>query len=90
VNSSYVGRFEVFVFGGRNTLFSWSQMAFVAPLEGVGGGGVDGILLEEGVGRGSGGGSGSGGLPVSNMAGRDSAKEFLSVVCMIGLILLFI
>jgi hexosaminidase len=90
VNSSYVGRFEVFVFGGRNTLFSWSQMAFVAPLEGVGGGGVDGILLEEGVGKGSGGGSGSGGLPVSNMAGRDSAKGFLSVVCMIGLILLFI
>ncbi|KAH7222955.1 glycoside hydrolase superfamily [Fusarium oxysporum] len=27
-----VGRFEVFVYGGRNTQFSWSQMAFVAPL----------------------------------------------------------
>ena len=27
------GRFEVFVYGGRNTVFSWNQMAFVAPLE---------------------------------------------------------
>jgi len=33
-----VGRFEVFVFGGRNVLLSWSQMAFVAPLEEVRGG----------------------------------------------------
>ncbi|KAF2816943.1 beta-N-acetylhexosaminidase [Mytilinidion resinicola] len=38
VNGTFVGRFEVFVFGGRNTLFSWSQMAFVAPLESVKGG----------------------------------------------------
>jgi hexosaminidase len=33
VDGKFMGRFEVFVFGGRNTLFSWSQMAFVAPLE---------------------------------------------------------
>ncbi|EAW11702.1 beta-N-acetylhexosaminidase [Aspergillus clavatus NRRL 1] len=33
VNRRFVGRFEVFVFGGKNRLFSWSQMAFVAPLE---------------------------------------------------------
>ncbi|KAL6703927.1 hypothetical protein ACN47E_008963 [Coniothyrium glycines] len=48
VNESFVGRFEVFVFGGRNTLFSWSQMALVAPLNEIDGG-VDGLLLEAGV-----------------------------------------
>lgn len=35
VDGEWAGRFEVFVFGGRNTLFSWSQMAFVAPLDEV-------------------------------------------------------
>jgi hexosaminidase len=49
VNDTFAGRFEVFVFGGRNTLFSWSQMALVAPLETVQGG-VDALLLEAGVG----------------------------------------
>lgn len=38
VDGVFAGRFEVFVFGGRNTQFSWSQMAFVAPLEEVRGG----------------------------------------------------
>ncbi len=38
VDGDFAGRFEVFVFGGKNTLFSWSQMAFVAPLEWVEGG----------------------------------------------------
>ncbi|PLN85324.1 glycoside hydrolase [Aspergillus taichungensis] len=33
VNGKFSGRFEVFVFGGKNMEFSWSQMAFVAPLE---------------------------------------------------------
>ncbi|KAE8359143.1 glycoside hydrolase superfamily [Aspergillus caelatus] len=33
VNEGFVGRFEVLVFGGKNRLLSWSQMAFVAPLE---------------------------------------------------------
>ncbi|KAF2748828.1 glycoside hydrolase family 20 protein [Sporormia fimetaria CBS 119925] len=50
VNDSFAGRFEVFVYGGRNTLFSWSQMAFVAPLESVEGG-VEKLVLEDGVGR---------------------------------------
>lgn len=68
VNDSFVGRFEVFVYGGRNTLFSWSQMAFVAPLESLEGG-LDDILLDSGVGRRSGSGSGSG-LPVTNGAGK--------------------
>jgi hexosaminidase len=35
IDGVWSGRFEVFVFGGRNTLFSWSQMAFVAPLDAV-------------------------------------------------------
>ncbi|KAJ5787880.1 hypothetical protein N7457_002870 [Penicillium paradoxum] len=33
VNDVFIGRFEVFVYGGRNQVFSWSQMAFVAPLD---------------------------------------------------------
>ncbi|RAL14393.1 beta-N-acetylhexosaminidase [Aspergillus homomorphus CBS 101889] len=33
IDGSFAGRFEVFVYGGKNTLFSWSQMAFVAPLQ---------------------------------------------------------
>ncbi|KAG9204334.1 hypothetical protein G6514_001408 [Epicoccum nigrum] len=49
VNEKFAGRFEVFVFGGRNTVFSWSQMALVAPLDSVEGG-VDGFRLEDGVG----------------------------------------
>lgn len=48
VGDEFVGRFEVYVYGGRNTLFSWSQMAFVAPLGEVDGG-VDGLVLEGGV-----------------------------------------
>ena len=38
INDEFTGRFEVFVFGGKNTQFSWSQMAFVAPLDVVEGG----------------------------------------------------
>ncbi|KAM0244676.1 hypothetical protein ACHAP5_006019 [Fusarium lateritium] len=45
IDGDVVGRFEVFVYGGRNTLFSWSQMAFVAPLEKLEGG-VDHISLQ--------------------------------------------
>lgn len=48
VNDTFAGRFEVFVFGGRNTLFSWSQMALVAPLDAVEGG-VDSLMLQTGV-----------------------------------------
>lgn len=49
VDNQFKGRFEVFVFGGRNTLFSWSQMAMVAPLENVEGG-VESLVLEAGTG----------------------------------------
>ncbi|KAK2792888.1 hypothetical protein FQN52_002566 [Onygenales sp. PD_12] len=45
VDGEFVGRFEVFVFGGRNTLFSWNQMAFVAPLDKVEGSGLQGLTL---------------------------------------------
>ncbi|WZH42328.1 glycoside hydrolase superfamily [Fusarium acuminatum] len=45
IDGDVVGRFEVFVYGGRNTLFSWSQMALVAPLEKLEGG-VDHLLLK--------------------------------------------
>lgn len=46
LNGTFAGRFEVFVFGGRNTQFSWSQMAFVAPLETLSGaGGVSKLSL---------------------------------------------
>jgi hexosaminidase len=49
VEDQYKGRFEVFVFGGKNTVFSWSQMALVAPLESVQGG-LDSLVLEAGIG----------------------------------------
>jgi len=76
LNDSFAGRFEVFVYGGRNTLFSWSQMAFVAPLESLEGG-IDGILLENGIGKRDGRGSGSG-LPVSN--GAENKGGWLGVL----------
>ncbi|KAL4877069.1 glycoside hydrolase superfamily [Aspergillus karnatakaensis] len=46
LNGELAGRFEVFVYGGRNTQFSWSQMAFVAPLETVEGVGLQSLRLE--------------------------------------------
>jgi hexosaminidase len=86
VNESFAGRFEVFVYGGRNTLFSWSQMAFVAPLDSVEGG-VAGFLLEDGIVKSGGSGSGSG-LPVSNGAGKNGAWMSLllgvMVVCFLS------
>lgn len=47
INGSLAGRFEVFVYGGRNTLFSWSQMAFVAPLDQVKGSGLEGLEVRK-------------------------------------------
>ncbi|SPO01955.1 related to beta-N-hexosaminidase [Cephalotrichum gorgonifer] len=49
VDGEIVGRFEVFVYGGRNTRFSWSQMAFAAPLETITGAGLQGLRLESKV-----------------------------------------
>ncbi|KAI0099162.1 putative beta-N-hexosaminidase [Nemania sp. FL0031] len=48
VDGAFAGRFEVFVFGGRNTVFSWSQMAFVAPVDTLQGG-VRAVVLWDGV-----------------------------------------
>jgi hexosaminidase len=92
LNGSYVGRFEVFVFGGRNTLFSWSQMAFVAPLDKVQGG-IDGITLEDGVRKGSnaGVGNGDGGLPVSNEAESSRLRlAWMVTVIVAGVVLCFV
>ncbi|KAJ5769744.1 uncharacterized protein N7511_001795 [Penicillium nucicola] len=45
VNGAFAGRFEVFVYGGKNKVFSWSQMAFVAPLETLQGSGLHNLTL---------------------------------------------
>lgn len=45
IDGELAGRFEVFVYGGRNTQFSWSQMAFVAPLERVEGDGLQSLSV---------------------------------------------
>jgi hexosaminidase len=46
IDGELVGRFEVFVYGGRNLQFSWSQMAFVAPLEEIFGTGLVALEVE--------------------------------------------
>lgn len=46
-NGELAGRFEVFVYGGKNTEFSWSQMAFVAPLEHIEGTGLQSVKVED-------------------------------------------
>ncbi|KAJ5678549.1 uncharacterized protein N7477_004182 [Penicillium maclennaniae] len=46
IDGYFVGRFEVFVYGGHNENFSWSQMAFVAPLDAVHGTGLQSMTLE--------------------------------------------
>ncbi|KAL4865005.1 glycoside hydrolase superfamily [Aspergillus spectabilis] len=48
LDGTLAGRFEVFVYGGRNTEFSWSQMAFVAPLESIEGVGLQNLTVEGG------------------------------------------
>jgi hexosaminidase len=87
VNGGFMGRFEVFVYGGRNTLFSWSQMALVAPLDYMVGG-IDELKLYAGVGRAkSGGMNESAGLPLSNDAGGRSLDITKSLGLLCGLIM---
>ncbi|KAF2278770.1 glycoside hydrolase [Westerdykella ornata] len=90
-DQEFAGRFEVFVFGGRNTLFSWSQMALVAPLEVVEGG-VESLVLERGVGHaGRGGGGGGFNAPVgSGAVGRRATGGLVlsMVVAAIALLVL--
>jgi hexosaminidase len=85
VDDVFAGRFEVFVFGGRNTLFSWSQMALVAPLDIIEGG-IDSLVLEAGlVLSASSGINGSyTGPPAENDAERSMSKTLYA-----GLVLLF-
>lgn len=84
VNDSFVGRFEVFVYGGRNTLFSWSQMALVAPLDKIEGG-VDGLVLEAGVGlKEPGRGNGGSTAPPVNNAGRRLERYGLGAWVLVG------
>jgi hexosaminidase len=49
VDDVFAGRFEVFVYGGKNQVFSWSQMAFVAPLETIHGAGLHSLTLSRGI-----------------------------------------
>jgi hexosaminidase len=77
VDDAYKGRFEVFVFGGRNTLFSWSQMALVAPLDGVTGG-LESLVLERGIDGIGGAGMGNGTQMVPPLE-SDAGKMFVSV-----------
>lgn len=49
IDGEFAGRFEVFVYGGRNTQFSWSQMAFVAPLEHIEGTGLERLSIDGNV-----------------------------------------
>lgn len=88
VNDAFAGRFEVFVFGGRNTLFSWSQMALVAPLESVQGG-VDKLVLDAGVGNGvaqQDNGSQTG-PPFTGGAGRQAVADGGVLVMVVGMML---
>jgi hexosaminidase len=88
VDDTFAGRFEVFVFGGRNTLFSWSQMALVAPLD-TKEGGIDGLVLEAGVGLDmpqKGNGSYTGPL-VGSDAGRVPGIDVRLYIMIIGLAL---
>jgi hexosaminidase len=89
VNDEFVGRFEVFVFGGRNTLFSWSQMALVAPLESVEGG-VERLVLEAGTG--GTGGSNYTAPPVSNGGIKlmNNSVASVLIVMVIGILAMYI
>ncbi|CAG7943896.1 unnamed protein product [Penicillium salamii] len=40
IDGTFAGRFEVFIYGGKNKVFSWAPMAFVAPLDALEGSGL--------------------------------------------------
>lgn len=98
VNDKFVGRFEVFIFGGKNTLFSWSQMAFAAPLQELKGS-VDKISVsrypsgKDGEDGGDGGDGGDGDEPPQNENAAMSIRgtpglAILATVCALGHFLL--
>ncbi|KAF1966295.1 beta-N-acetylhexosaminidase [Bimuria novae-zelandiae CBS 107.79] len=78
VDDEFKGRYEVFVFGGRNTLFSWSQMALVAPLQSASGA-LDSIVLEAGIGGSGGNGTGVDQPPSNSGASRLAALSTVVV-----------
>ncbi|KAF2257948.1 hypothetical protein CC78DRAFT_587721 [Lojkania enalia] len=65
VDGESKGRFDIFVFGGGNTLFHWNQMVIVAPLVIVSSG-VQSLALEAGTGGKY--GNGTNGIPISHDA----------------------
>ena len=87
VDGDFVGRFEVFVFEGKNTLFSWSQMAFVAPLDRIEGDGLESLTLR--TDDGSGGappGTGPDNSPGTNGAtgvGCNAATVLVLLACLL-------
>ncbi|KAK8138680.1 hypothetical protein PG984_002060 [Apiospora sp. TS-2023a] len=88
VNGTFAGRFEVYVFGGKNTLFSWSQMAFVAPLDTVSGGGLQSIKLDPTIKPpGSDNNSGTNTVvppPAQSQGGLDSRKQSRGQLLLLG------
>ncbi|KAF2028854.1 beta-N-acetylhexosaminidase [Setomelanomma holmii] len=90
MNDTFAGRFEVFVYGGRNTVFSWSQMALVAPLNTIEGG-VDSLMLEAGVGlRQAGKGNGNSDTPGTSSAARQLDGRGFIVWTTLGLAALIV
>ncbi|KAM0548184.1 hypothetical protein ACHAPJ_009982 [Fusarium lateritium] len=79
IDGDVVGRFEVLVYGGRNTQFSWSQMAFVAPLEKIEGG-LDHLSLNGTADFSGPGKNESPDVPEANIAVRFSASPALFAV----------
>ncbi|KAF4951752.1 hypothetical protein FSARC_12823 [Fusarium sarcochroum] len=78
-----VGRFEVFVYGGRNTQFSWSQMAFVAPLSKIEGG-LDHLSLNGSADFSRPGENESPKVPEANGAARFSVLPVLITIGMVA------
>ncbi|KAF5613587.1 beta-n-acetylhexosaminidase [Fusarium subglutinans] len=91
IDGEVVGRFEVFVYGGRNTQFSWSQMAFVAPLDKIVGD-LEGLELTGGSNFTEVGGTGgkeSADVPQGNDAVRCSVSSaFITLGLVVGGLLL--
>ncbi|KAM5353545.1 hypothetical protein ACJ41O_000195 [Fusarium nematophilum] len=88
IDGEVIGRFEVFVYGGRNTQFSWSQMAFVAPLELIKGG-LDRLTLRGSAGFAKGGDDDNPAVPQGNGAGGrivwPSAMTYLAAMGIMAL-----
>jgi hexosaminidase len=89
VDDEFQGRYEVFVFGGRNTLFSWSQMALVAPLQSASGS-LESVTLEAGIGGSGGNGTGVVQPPENSGAGHLAtvSTTALGLAVVLGMLML--